>query len=192
MPQDTILKEARKSVDALLAQYGEYLLAHQQLEDIRGQKMAAAAKTAKEQKIKLSEIIMHPGDYAGVAALAGKEKEGEIKLQAISDSMFFENPVVWMMYKYFAYRGTPAELSTMRDFRAHCSKPDYICTKRFTFVGTKTDLARFSDDAELPSVYASAALLKLVEHKEFMDAWRAYEFHKDGDRIAKWENFVKA
>ena len=189
MPKDIILKEARASVDLLLVKYGEYLLASQKLDELRGEKLAQAAKMAKEKSVKLSEVLSHPQDHPSVGDIGAREKAAEKKLQEISDSMFFDNPVVWMMYKYFAYRGTPGELSTMRDFRAHCSKPDYICTKRFIFVSSKADIAKFSDDAELSSAYGSAGVIRLVEDEAFMADWRKYEYHKDDARVAKWENF---
>ena len=54
--------------------------------------------------------------------------------QQLSDAMTFDTPLVWVMYKFEAYQDETQPIRTMHDFRLHCSKPGYICTKRFIFL----------------------------------------------------------
>jgi hypothetical protein len=131
-----------------------------------------------------------------IAELTKQIDETASDLQRISDEMTFANPVVWMMYKYRAYQGTSQAITDMQDFRKHCSKPGYICTKRYLFLndylkGRGVDLndrSSFADNLELPEVYGNAALLALPEDKAFMAEWDRHEYHETNSRVAKWEN----
>ena len=119
-------------------------------------------------------------------------------IQTVSDRMTFANPIVWMMYKFEAYKNENQPIKTLHDFRVHCSKPGHICTKRFTFVNaqleskgknTLLDRTYFPDELSLDSLFENGELLEVFESDTFLKLWNQYEFNKDGKRVAKWENF---
>lgn len=118
------------------------------------------------------------------------------QLQVLSDDMTFSSPTLWMRYKFEAYVGETQPIRTMHDFRLHCAKPGYICTKRFHFVNaalsaraaaTLGDTAVFPDDMSL--IDACAAVSVLEADAECMAAWKAYEYYRDNGRVAKWETY---
>jgi len=121
------------------------------------------------------------------------------QLQQLSDDMTFDSPHTWIQYKYEAYKDEAQPILTMHDLRVHCSKPNYICTKRYTFLNHEliarrlpplTDAATFPDELSLGKLLDAALLHTVMADAQFMNAWRHYEYHKDGARIAKWENYT--
>jgi hypothetical protein len=172
--------EADSEVTKLLEAYGLYnaLLAQQQ---------EVSSKLAK-QKLKGD---VSPADQASFDQLTDQ-------LQQVSDSMTFASPTVWMRYKNEAYKDEAQPIKTMHDFRMHCSKPGYICTKRFLFVNEQltsrhlpllTDRKAYSDEVSLSELLTKDIFAVLEQNEDFMGAWATYEYHKENDRVAKWENY---
>lgn len=121
------------------------------------------------------------------------------ELQDLSDSMTFANPIVWMMYKYEAYMGEAQPILNMHDFRLHCSKPGYICTNRFIFLNEQlarldyalmSDTDHYPDDMSLKEAFETAEIVRISDDADFRELWDRHEYHKDGSRVAKWEDFT--
>lgn len=140
---------------------------------------------------------------AKAAGLADNTLQGEYdrlseELQGISDAMTYASPLVWIQYKNEAYKDEAQPIRTMHDFRLHCSKPGYICTKRFTFLDeylrslkkdSLHDKAVYPDALLLSQLLTSRDLQALVTDDSFMKQWNRYEFYTEGGRVAKWENW---
>jgi hypothetical protein len=169
----------RKEVDHLLAMYETYKSCHE--EQARAARALAKAKLRGEPAQDLEK------DYKQLAQ----------RLQSISDTMTFANPLVWAHYKFEAYADEAQPIRTMQDFRVHCSKPGYICTKRFTFINQslrKQDLPTLGDtmayaDNQLLSE-AFGVLHMLSQDELFMQAWRMHEYYRRDGVVAKWENLT--
>lgn len=172
--------ETDSEVTKLLEAYGRYkaLLTQQQ---------KVSSKLAK-QKLKGD---VSPANQASFDQLTNE-------LQQVSDSMTFASPTVWVRYKYEAYRDEAQPIRTMHDFRMHCSKPGYICTKRFLFVNEQlasrhlpllTDAKAYKDETSLSELLSGDVFAELEHDEDFMDMWATYEYHKDDGRVAKWENY---
>lgn len=172
----------REHVDTLLAMYEEY----KQLHRTEAEFLTQLAK-AKVLGINTDELAKK--------YLAAKEA-----VQKISDAMTFTNPIVWILYKFEAYAIDPQAIRTLQDFRIHCSKRDYICTKRFTFINqqleqkglpTLSDPSR-SEQQSLDDLASAPEIVALVDDPEFQHKWDAYEYFKQDNQIKKWENFIPA
>lgn len=120
------------------------------------------------------------------------------KLQSISDSMTFENPIVWMMYKFEAYKNEAQPIQTMQNFRIHCSKDGYVCTKRFTFLNDElkghdltvlTDHEAYQDTDSLARAFESPDISRLLANELFMATWNKHEFYQENRQPRKWENY---
>jgi len=160
-------------VKRLIMQFKEYEHLNLLIKDIENKKFIYKLK----KNYKLTEAI----DY----------KLNLLKLdqQRISDEMIFANPVVWMMYKYEAYKNTNNEIKTVEDFVNHCSPVGYICTKRFKFVSKYLDIKNlFRLKDKLSKVYKSEALLKIVNNPNFMKSWKENEYLIKDNKISKWQN----
>ena len=170
-------QEIRQQVDQLIDMYKSYQAVAQRQADCR----------RELAKAKLRQVDTMPLQVAYDTATA--------ELQAISDAMTYASPSVWMLYKYEAYANEAQPIRTMHDFRVHCSKPGYICTKRYEFTNAalvERGLAPLSDDTVYPDALslgkALTAVTPLERDELFMSAWGGHEYYRDGDRVAKWEN----
>lgn len=164
-------------VGRLVEMYGEYKALLTRQADCRRQ--LAKAKLRREDTVQLRAV------YDDLTT----------RLQQISDTMTFASPSVWILYKYEAYADEPQAIRTMQDFRQHCSKPDYICTKRFDFLNTSlvrrgaqplTDTVQYPDEMSLADVVP--AISDVESDDIFMRAWHSHEYYRDSGRVAKWEN----
>lgn len=174
----------REAVDALLAMYEEYKVLHRKEAELVTQ--LAKAKITGEDSRQLGR------DYL----------EAKHAVQTISDAMTFSNPIVWMLYKFEAYRDETQPIANAHDFRLHCSKPDYICTKRFTFLNQElakrnqpTLLYRsaYPDNMSLQDVANSTAIIEMTNDSGITAAWDEHEYHHDeSGTVAKWMNFSPA
>lgn len=170
----------RQAVDDLLAMYEQYKQAH---------------RTEAELVTKLAKAKVLQADTAELAHdyLAAKQT-----VQTISDAMTFANPIIWMLYKYEAYANEPQPIRTVQDFRIHCSKPDYICTKRYTFLNDALikngsapldDRGVYPDSMLLEDIARSESITALVDDSAFQKQWDTYEYHQQEGAVKKWENF---
>ena len=109
--------------------------------------------------------------------------------QQLSDDMTFDTPLIWVMYKFEAYQDEAQPIQTMHDFRLHCSKPGYICTKRFIFLNAHLcsngqrsliDSKKYPDEMLLSEIFP---LLGEIEQDEvFLSSWRAHEYYQEDGR----------
>lgn len=168
---------ARRQTDVLLGMYEEYKHIAEEQQSLASQ--LTKAKLKKQPSDELQSLYDH----------ASRE------MQSISESMTFASPLVWMMYKFEAYQQEAQPIRTIQDFRLHCTKPGYICTKRFEFVNAElgrrqlaplSDRESYSDDMLLCDTYD--AVLPLMADDAFMDTWDEREYYKIDGRVAKWEN----
>jgi hypothetical protein len=157
-----------------------------------------ASLISKKEKISLSKVLIDRKKYFSLKQLEEKELILKEKLQKISDSMFFSNHVIWMMYKNKAYQKTPQAISTWLNLKNHCSPKGYICTKRFNFLRDYikekysidiSDKKHFPNETMLEEIYNGKIALDLIKDKLFIEKWQFYEYFKKDDKIAKWENY---
>lgn len=194
-----ILIEAQKAVDVLIRQYRQDLDLIDRMQKLKSKHMSVAARLSKERGTGLRDVLRTPHMYAELAGLIQEEHNLQEQQQRLWDSMFYPNPVIWLMYKYQAYRGGQNAITTMGDMKKHCTPEGYICTKRFAFLNDYlrrtqnidvTDTAVFPDDCLLPAFYESALIIGLTNEGTFMEQWQAYEFYTRNGAVAKWQNFV--
>ena len=171
------------AVDELLGMYAQYKQA--QAEESRIAHQLAKAKLLRNDVL--------------VQQLSAQHSNTERTIQTISDAMTFANPIIWMMYKFAAYQHEAQPIRTMQDFRVHCSKDGYICTKRFLFLDAALeqhgftslrDTGNYPDLALLSTAYESHELKQLVEDENFMKTWNSYEFYEIDGAVHKWQNFT--
>ena len=101
------------------------------------------------------------------------------------------------MYKFEAYQDETQPIRTMHDFRLHCSKPGYICTKRFIFLNAHlcsngqrplTDSKKYPYEMLLSEIFP--LLGEIEQDKAFLSSWRAYEYYQEDGAIKKWQNYT--
>ena len=170
---------ARAAVDKLLDMYDEY-------------KALIAKIAAVERRLALAKL-----KNSGVEQIRIELDDLRHSQQQLSDNMTFDTPLVWVMYKFEAYQDEAQPIKTMHDFRLHCSKPGYICTKRFTFLNTHlcnngqcplTDNERYPDKMLLSEIFP---LLGEIEQDEaFLSSWRAHEYYQEDGIVKKWQDYV--
>lgn len=167
----------RANVDQLLQNYQDYKKLQKQLAE-------CATRLAKA---KLRSENTH--DFAT------EYQELTDQMVALSDSMTFASPVIWMVYKYEAYIDEAQPLITLRDFRLHCSKLGYICTKRYQFLNAAlrarnlpplSSETAYSGDERIINILD--AIDALGADERFMVAWREREYYRIDGKVAKWEN----
>lgn len=133
-------------------------------------------------------------DEASITSLKKLSAELRRKISEVSDSMTFASPLIWVRYKFEAYQNEAQPISTMHDLRLHCSKPGYICTKRFHFVNdylrgrrqpTLQDSDTYADTLEVSHIYE--LLQGLSEDEKFIKEWQRREYYQINGRVAKWE-----
>ena len=109
--------------------------------------------------------------------------------QAIGERMFYDDPMIWIAYKREAYRGTPQEIATVGDFRRHAEHPGDLCEKRYRFLRTRLPAWPWSDDMPLERLAEDPTVLALSVDPGVLSQWRAHEYFRDGERVAKWESY---
>ena len=174
-----MMNGARAAVDRLLSMYDEY--------KTLTVKIAAAERRLALAKLRNSDI---------------EQVQTELDIlrrdqQRLSDTMTFDTPLIWVMYKFEAYKDEAQPIQTMHDFRLHCSKPGYICTKRFIFLNAHlcsngqhllTDGEQYPDEMLLRDIFP---LLGEIEQDEaFLSSWRSHEYYQEDGAIKKWQNYT--
>ena len=151
---------ARAAVDKLLDMYDEH-------------KALTAKIVAAERRVALAKLKNSSGEQIRIELDDLRHNQ-----QQLSDNMTFDTPLVWVMYKFEAYQDEAQPIKTMHDFRLHCSKPGYICTKRFTFLNAHL----------LSEIFP---LLADIEQDEvFLSTWRAHEYYQEDGIVKKWQDYV--
>ena len=173
------MNSARAAVDRLLDMYDDY-------------KTLVAKITAAERRLALARL-----KNSGVEQIRIELDNLLHSQQQLSDDMTFDTPLIWVMYKFEAYQDEAQPIQTMHDFRLHCSKPGYICTKRFIFLNAHLcsngqsslmDRKQYPDEMLLSEIFP---LLGEIEQDEvFMSSWRAHEYYQEHGAIKKWQNYT--
>ena len=172
------MNKARTAVDKLLNMYDEY-------------KTLAAEITDAERRVALARL--KNGDIKQAKAELDSLRQNQ---QQLSDAMTFDTPLIWAMYKFEAYKDEAQPIRTMHDFRLHCSKPGYICTKRFLFLNAYlcnkkqnplTDNQTYPDDMLLDNIFS--LLDEIEQDAEFLASWRAHEYYQEDSAARKWQNY---
>lgn len=172
--------KVRQQTDALLTMYHDY-------KQVLAEQQQLATELAKA-KLRGNSTVAIQKEYDDTTR----------QLQAVSDAMTFPSPIVWMMYKFEAYADESQSIRTMQDFRTHCSKPGYICTKRFNFVNAElakrsekplSAVDAYGDELLLSEVYAAVRVLESDD--VYMRQWNEYEYWQVDGRVAKWENYIE-
>ena len=170
---------ARAAVDKLLRMYDDY-------------KTLAAKITAAERRLALAKLKNSDVEQVQTK-LDGLRRDQ----QQLSDTMTFDTPLIWVMYKFEAYKDEAQPIRTMHDFRLHCSKPGYICTKRFIFLNAHlcsngqrplTDSEQYPDEMLLSEIFP--LLGEIEQDKAFLYSWRAHEYYQEDGAIKKWQNYT--
>ena len=170
---------ARAAVDRLLDMYDEY--------KTLTVKIAAAERRLALAKLKNSDVEQ----------IRIELDDLRHEQQQLSDDMTFDTPLVWVMYKFEAYQDEAQPIKTMHDFRLHCSKPGYICTKRFIFLNAHlcsngqhllTDSKKYPDEMLLSEIFP--LLSKIEQDEAFLSSWRAHEYYQEDGAIKKWQNYT--
>lgn len=174
-----MMNGARAAVDRLLSMYDEY-------------KTLIAKIAATERRLALAKL--RNSDIEQVQTELDILRRDQ---QQLSDTMTFDTPLIWVMYKFEAYQDEAQPIRTMHDFRLHCSKPGYICTKRFIFLNAHlcsngqrplTDSEQYPDEMLLSEIFP---LLGEIEQDEaFLSSWRSHEYYQEDGAIKKWQNYT--
>lgn len=176
----------KKIVKRLILQYGEYEFLQSEIKNLENQKFSLVLKKKNKDDAELKSVNKQ---------LELLQKD----LQQVSDEMTFANPIIWIMYKYEAYKNTPKAIKTMYDFRKHCEPDGYICTMRFRFLNKyletkKTSLhdkKLFPNEMSLKDLYANKIIIDLLRNYTFMKLWKENEYLKTNGFINKWKTVIK-
>ena len=173
------MNSARAAVDKLLRMYDEY-------------KTLTVKITAAERRLALAKLKNSDIEQAQTKLDCLRRDQ-----QRLSDAMTFGTPLIWVMYKFEAYQDEAQSIRTMHDFRLHCSKPGYICTKRFIFLNAHlcsngqhplADSEQYPDEMLLREIFP--LLGEIEQDKVFMSSWRAHEYYQEHGAIKKWQNYT--
>lgn len=155
---------------------------------------------------KMSDLIKQYSLYKSVESKISDtsdellRKELSVELQAISDSMKFDNPIVWMLYKHHAYKDTDHPILTVGAFRAHCSSHGDICSKRYAFLRSfiiDTQRIDISSDvfthstSPIEQLYTHESIIEATLNPEFTELWNSFEFYTKEEKAAKWQNYER-
>ena len=172
------MDSARVAVDKLLDMYDEY-------------KTLTAKIAAAERRLALAKL--KNSDVEQVRIELDNLRHSQ---QQLSDAMTFDTPLVWVMYKFEAYQDETQPIRTMHDFRLHCSKPGYICTKRFIFLNAHLcssgqsslmDRKQYPDEMLLSEIFP--LLSEIKRDKNFLSNWCTHEYYQEDGAIKKWQNY---
>ena len=153
----------------------------------------------KEEAIVSSKVAKAKLSTTSNPELERQYNQLKSNLQTLSDTMTFANPIIWMMYKFEAYKDEAQPIRTMHDLRIHCSKEGYICTKRFNFLNEQliqrshdslNNERSYNDDIQLDQVFTRKDMLEITSNQDFMNLWETYEYYQVDTQPAKWLNYL--
>lgn len=190
-----LYQATEQAVGILLAQYALYRSFEQEVQRAEHRLMMVAGQAARAENLPISHVLREMERVPELALAAAYKDSMARRLQSVSDEMLFDTPLSWILYKYRAYAGTPQELVTIGAFRQHCSKPGYICTKRWRFlteqlrVNSGVDTENydvFPAEADLLTIYHHPALIAFMNDPNSMLEWARHEYYVENGRVAKW------
>jgi len=196
-----ILKNAEITVKRLILQYKEYTNIHNNITEKETEKLKVISQLSKQESKTIPQIMLEQDKHEELISSNKKIELLKLDLQQISDEMTFPNPIVWMMYKFRAYKRKANEISTLRQFRNHCTPDGYICTERYKFLRDYLDknyhedlnnISVFSDALELNQLYKSDLIINLCKDLDFITIWKENEYLKTEGKVNKWKTVIKS
>jgi hypothetical protein len=118
--------------------------------------------------------------------------------QRISDSMFFDDPIVWILYKEQAYRGTDHALVNWGDLIGHSRGEDGICARRLKFLQAAISTHAGADVYEAATLPPGTLLTDVARHsylqtvcevESVLAEWRLHEYYTTPSGVAKWSRY---
>ena len=123
------------------------------------------------------------------------------QLSKLSDSIRFENPLVWMMFK--DKRGLMAQqeeerIASFGDFKEHSRHEGSACKWRMSFFNDRLkqrginllDRKSFPNSLHLHEIYSRKEIVELATNPEIVREWKKYEFYEIAGKPAKWKNYL--
>ncbi len=126
--------------------------------------------------------------------------EPDVK-KAISDGMFFADPVIWILYKYHAYKGSGHDLATWSDLITHSSPKGDICGKRLTFLRSAVKATSHVDifspniiprNTSLLDVARSPYITSIIDTSLWAKQWTYHEHYQENGIVSKWQLFISS
>lgn len=162
-----------KTVKRLIHQYNEYVEVSDKILKLKG-KLLRSKLANKQNEFDLLSIELNLQEKL---------------LNRISDEMSFKDHMVWILYKYYAYKGTNKNMDTLADLKQHCMPEDYVCTKRFEYLCSFVNLDKYDNTMTLNKFVVLPEISKLNENIDFMQGWQEYEYYIKKGKISKWKNY---
>lgn len=191
--ESTVLKKAESTVKRLVLQYGEYLSLTDEIDRLKTEKLKLAAAISKTRGVVLADVAAHEREYPELADCGDRLALLERERDQVSDEMTFADPVIWIMYKDVAYKGSRQEIKDWAAFKDHCAPEDYICGKRYRFLENYFRTQKgiefgsfFKDDTPLEAVYRDRRITDLVDDLALMKEWQENEYLRTGGVVNKW------
>jgi len=169
--------DSKNSVNELLMQYASYKELAKEIDEIKRQ--LAKQKLLNKDLSKITKELN---------LLEGKQSK-------VSDSMVFKTPIVWLMYKFLAYKDEPQPMNNLRALKDHCSNPNGICTKRFKYINRYlksinevelTDKTEYPDELTLDNLFDK--FLNFNLNRDLIADWQKHEFYEENGIIKKWKD----
>jgi hypothetical protein len=178
--KELLLSYTNSEVDALLAAYEKYKSLASQI--------ASDVVPANAPKFTF-------GSNQGAMQNLDPKRELKRELEKVGEGMKFQNPLIWLRYKYLAYANEPGKsISTLEDLIRHC-EVDGICHRRFDAInlylrrkysGKDMVSSAFMDRRiGLDEVGQDPRFIDMCLDQEFMGTWSNYENSQSG----KWREY---
>ncbi|MDP3771281.1 MAG: hypothetical protein Q8R16_03200 [bacterium] len=187
------LHHAEIAVERLLTQYREYLDAMRAIEQQRSKKLAHVAEISRQHGMSIQDVLAQDDAYETLRDDARIIRLLERDRDQIADAMTFANPLIWIMYKDRAYRGTSQAIRDWAAFKLHCAPEGYICGKRFRFLERHLQDTRsiafataFADHMPLAEVCTQPLIIGLLDDRGCMETWEQQEYHRTDGAVTKW------
>ena len=115
----------------------------------------------------------------------------------VSSDMKFQNPLIWVMYKFQAYQGTPKAVTTVNDLLTHDDAQrkqqgiPTICDRRLSYINRwlqahhDSDIQMFGLGMKLSSLCDDTHFTDMLLDDAFMSGWSYHENNEKG----KWYGY---
>lgn len=174
---ESLIEYTNAEVASLLASYQEYKALSEQIE------------SGVLEKPQFS-LFGKPGVMQNLNPIAEARK----RLEKIGDSMKFQNPLIWLLYKFEAYKNEPGkEIKTITELVVHC-EVDGICHRRIDAINTYlsrshgcnlTTSAFLDQSLSLRDLAQDSRYLAMCLDLSFQRKWSKHE----NDPAGKWRNY---
>jgi hypothetical protein len=172
---ESLFDYTRREVDSLLVAYEHYKTLSAQI----------ASGIVPSEKPKFS-LLGKPGVVQNLDPLAEARK----RLEEIGNGMKFQNPLIWLTYKYEAYKDEEKPLTTVADLVAHC-EVDGICRKRFHAITTYLREKYSGKDLIGPDTSSWPLAKRLIQRaKTFLKGEPLFNSTMSLEELAKDKRFI--